>query len=378
MADLYSTLKQYEKKQDLKMPATGAVQRIDGSFVDVAIRGNSTILRHVRAVGGVTTVGQPVTLTWENGTPTAHITGSVELTSSVIAVTKGPTGDQGSTGPAGPTGPQGPTGPMGPQGIQGIQGPQGDTGPQGPAGSLTTASPVDLQQLVGTPAVPAAGYMRFYPKSDGKFYRLSPAGAEEELGGGGGTWGSIQGTLSNQTDLQTALNARSLTTHNHAGVYAPIGHDHAGVYAPAWHDHAGVYTLVGHQHTSRQILTMHGLQATIANGGTMYLIPSINGLVALNGIPLPVYGTITNLYFRLNTAQSGSGSLVVTVQKNAADTTLVLTMNANAGPGVYARTDQPIAWSPGEVFGVKIKNNASGNSGQIAGVTVEFQMATIL
>src|ERR671923_222920 len=28
-------------------------------------------------------------------------------------------------------------------------------------------------------------------------------------GGGGGTWGSITGTLSDQTDLQNALNARS-------------------------------------------------------------------------------------------------------------------------------------------------------------------------
>lgn len=31
-----------------------------------------------------------------------------------------------------------------------------------------------------------------------------------DLGGGGGTWGSITGTLSNQTDLQTALDARQL------------------------------------------------------------------------------------------------------------------------------------------------------------------------
>lgn len=34
--------------------------------------------------------------------------------------------------------------------------------------------------------------------------------------GGGGTWGSITGTLSAQTDLNTALNDRSLTSHTHA------------------------------------------------------------------------------------------------------------------------------------------------------------------
>jgi len=32
---------------------------------------------------------------------------------------------------------------------------------------------------------------------------------ENETGGGGGTWGSITGTLSNQTDLQTALNLKA-------------------------------------------------------------------------------------------------------------------------------------------------------------------------
>lgn len=35
--------------------------------------------------------------------------------------------------------------------------------------------------------------------------------ANESGGGGGGTWGSITGTLPNQTDLQTALNAKAAT-----------------------------------------------------------------------------------------------------------------------------------------------------------------------
>lgn len=34
-------------------------------------------------------------------------------------------------------------------------------------------------------------------------------------GGGGGTWGSITGTLSNQTDLQTALDAKAASSHTH-------------------------------------------------------------------------------------------------------------------------------------------------------------------
>ena len=34
-------------------------------------------------------------------------------------------------------------------------------------------------------------------------------------------WGTITGTLSNQTDLQTALNGKADTSHNHSGVYEP-------------------------------------------------------------------------------------------------------------------------------------------------------------
>ena len=73
-----------------------------------------------------------------------------------IELTPGPKGDTGATGPQGPKGDTGSTGP---------QGPKGDTGETGPAG---------------------------------------PAGPS--------VWGVISGNLSDQTDLQTALNAKANTT----------------------------------------------------------------------------------------------------------------------------------------------------------------------
>ena len=39
--------------------------------------------------------------------------------------------------------------------------------------------------------------------------------------GGAGTWGSINGTLANQTDLATALAGKAATGHTHTGVYEP-------------------------------------------------------------------------------------------------------------------------------------------------------------
>lgn len=81
----------------------------------------------------------------------------------------GPQGEKGDKGDTGAQGPIGPIGPTGPQGSIGPTGPAGPTGPEGPQG---------------------------------------PAGA-------GGGWGTITGTLSSQTDLQTALNGKANTTHTH-------------------------------------------------------------------------------------------------------------------------------------------------------------------
>ena len=42
-------------------------------------------------------------------------------------------------------------------------------------------------------------------------------------GSGEAIWGGIAGTLADQTDLKNALDAKSATTHNHAGTYEPSG-----------------------------------------------------------------------------------------------------------------------------------------------------------
>jgi hypothetical protein len=46
-----------------------------------------------------------------------------------------------------------------------------------------------LKELASTPATPASGYQKIYPKSDGKFYKLDDAGLEQQLGSGGGSGG---------------------------------------------------------------------------------------------------------------------------------------------------------------------------------------------
>ena len=85
------------------------------------------------------------------------------------------------------------TGPQGTQGIQGIPGPAGATGPAGQ----------------GVPIGGTAGQV--LAKIDGTNYNTHWVDSLSSV-----AWGSITGTLSNQTDLQTALNGK-YSTSNPAG-----------------------------------------------------------------------------------------------------------------------------------------------------------------
>jgi hypothetical protein len=74
-----------------------------------------------------------------------------------------------------------------PGGAQGPQGEQGEQGEQGPAGEI---DPTELEEAI-------EDYLTANPPT-------------------GGTWGSITGTLADQTDLDAALDAKSDTGHSHA------------------------------------------------------------------------------------------------------------------------------------------------------------------
>ena len=113
---------------------------------------------------------------------------------------QGPKGDIGPEGPEGPQGPKGPKGDTGPQGIQGPKGDKGDTGERGPIGPQ---GPIGPEGPKGDPGVPAS------IKVNGTIYTRDASGLitlpdyTNEV-----AWGNIQGTLSNQTDLKTALDAK--------------------------------------------------------------------------------------------------------------------------------------------------------------------------
>ena len=101
---------------------------------------------------------------------------------------RGPSGQQGIQGPTGRQGPEGPEGPQGPIGPEGPIGPKGDAGPIGPKGEPGDPASIKVN---GTT----------YTRDDSGLITL-PDYPDEVA------WGNIQGTLSAQTDLKNALDAK--------------------------------------------------------------------------------------------------------------------------------------------------------------------------
>lgn len=198
----------------------------------------------------------------------------------------GPAGPTGATGPQGPKGDQGDpgatgsTGPQGPQGLPGstgATGPKGDTGATGPAGSDGAPGSTGPQGQTGPQGLTGA---------DGA---QGPQGIQGPTGPAGpSVWGGISGTLSTQTDLQTALNGKAAATHTHAqsdvtGLGAALAAI-LGVYRT-------ILQVIG-SHTAARVAGTYGFgygdPLAISGTGTLYPLaviridsadyPTINGL----------------------------------------------------------------------------------------------------
>lgn len=156
---------------------------------------------------------------------------------------RGETGERGIQGPIGLRGAQGLTGAKGDQGIQGLQGPMGEPGPKGnqgergerglegprgPKGIQGEKGPKGKDGKDGKDATNIKVVkdivankerkkviltVKYTDGSDNKIV-INQSGDISFIGGGTGTpvlptlWGNIGGTLSNQSDLQAALDSK--------------------------------------------------------------------------------------------------------------------------------------------------------------------------
>ena len=173
-------------------------------------------------------------------------------------------------------------------------------------------------------------------------------------GGGAAAWGGITGTLSSQTDLQSALDGKAATSHSHiiadvTGLQTALdGKQAAGSYAAATHSHiisdvTGLQTALdgkaatSHTHTVSQItdLTASATELNYTDGVTSAIQTQLDGKAAsshthtianVTGLQTALDGkepTITNGY-----GLSGTTTKAVALTSSAAFATAETTISA--------------------------------------------------
>lgn len=86
---------------------------------------------------------------------------------------------------------------------------------------------------------------------------------------------------------------------------------------------------------------------------------------------LPQDCTLSRMYFRTGNIQPSTGSLVLTLRKNGADTALTITVAAgSAGGTVFSNIVNSISYNAGDVAAIKFVNNAGANSARLELITI--------
>lgn len=115
-----------------------------------------------------------------------------------------------------------------------------------------------------------------------------------------------------------------------------------------------------------------GVGASVTTGTTTYASfgwGSVNTSELTKMSPMPVAGTAGNLRAYIYQAVGGSGALTFTLRCEGAGTTLVLTIPASSGAGVYAETSLTAAVTLGQRCDVEVAN-ASGGSVGVGGISL--------
>jgi hypothetical protein len=94
---------------------------------------------------------------------------------------------------------------------------------------------------------------------------------------------------------------------------------------------------------------------------------NFNTTQATRRIAGAVAGTISNCRITTGGAQPGTGSLVFTLQKNGADTSIVITVAAGSAAGTFVDSVNTVSVVDGDDLCWKVVNNASGASAIITG-----------
>ena len=195
---------------------------------------------------------------------------------------------------------------------------------------------------------------------------------------------SVPSLTQEQADLLYAA-----ILHNHDGVYSPVGHNHNdlysllnhlhdGRYSQLGHNHNDLYSALYHNHNEKLLLGGHAAGQTLASGASGILSLFATGFISVGGnVPIPIAGTLKNLYVRIPGTQPASGSLVFTVMKNNSTSALTCTCSAGAAGVTISDLTHSVSVSAGDLIYLSAQNNATGVSAQVGSfnLTLEFSIS---
>ena len=99
---------------------------------------------------------------------------------------------------------------------------------------------------------------------------------------------------------------------------------------------------------------------------------TVSSLTTPYQIPIPTACTFSNFYFRIYSAQGATGSLVITLQKNAVDTALTITIAAGSAAGNFSDTTNSVTFAAGDTWQIKTVQSATSGSTSAAGYSFKL------
>lgn len=179
------------------------------------------------------------------------------------------------------------------------------------------------------------------------------------------------GYLSGVTSaIQTQINSKqgtlTLTTTGTSGAATLVGNTlNIPQYSPAGQSVNILHNVIAQALTGAASPTTryHAVAGTISTLNTAYQIP------------LSTAATFGNFYFRIYSAQPASGSLVLTLQKNAVDTASTITIASGSAIGNYTDNTNTVSFVAGDTWQIKIVQNATSGSTNLGGYS--FKLTSI-
>ncbi|MEK6555977.1 MAG: hypothetical protein AABZ31_12100, partial [Bdellovibrionota bacterium] len=92
---------------------------------------------------------------------------------------------------------------------------------------------------------------------------------------------------------------------------------------------------------------------------------STSGTEVNRQIVLPFGGTLEKLYVITSGVQPGTGALTITLRKNAADTSVTVTLAASAAAGTYSDVVNSVSAAAGDTISLQFANAASAPTGNV-------------